>query len=130
MRLDGRVQVIVSSRWQRPTIIGAPIVTRSIETDYLVVGAGAMGMAFTDALIDNADVHVTLVDQRHAAGGHWQDAYLSSSFTRRRFSWGCVYGLGTGTIQRDRRLACRRARQSEIQSYYDEILIADPRLRP
>ncbi len=44
-------------------------------TDYLVVGAGAMGMAFTDALIDHADVHVTLVDRRHAAGGHWLDAY-------------------------------------------------------
>ena len=42
----------------------------TIETDYLVVGAGAMGMAFTDALIDHADVHVTLVDRRHAAGGH------------------------------------------------------------
>ena len=28
-------------------------------------GAGAMGMAFTDALIDHADVHVTLVDRRH-----------------------------------------------------------------
>ena len=48
---------------------------RSLETDYLVIGAGAMGMAFTDALIDHADVHVTLVDRRHAAGGHWHDAY-------------------------------------------------------
>ena len=47
----------------------------SAETDYLVVGAGAMGVAFTDALIDHADVYVTLVDRRHAAGGHWQDAY-------------------------------------------------------
>ncbi|MGA7904117.1 MAG: NAD(P)-binding protein [Terrimicrobiaceae bacterium] len=47
---------------------------RSSETDYLVVGAGAMGMAFTDALIDHADVHVTLVDRRHTASGHWQDA--------------------------------------------------------
>src|SRR6478736_571846 len=46
-----------------------------VRTDYLVVGAGAMGMAFTDALIDHADVHVTLVDRRHAASGHWQDAY-------------------------------------------------------
>ena len=41
---------------------------RTLATDYLVVGAGAMGMAFTDALIDHADVHVTLVDRRHAAG--------------------------------------------------------------
>ena len=47
----------------------------TLQTDYLVVGAGAMGMAFTDALIDHADVHVTLVDRRHAAGGHWLDAY-------------------------------------------------------
>ena len=30
--------------------------TRRVDTDYLVVGAGAMGMAFTDALIDHADV--------------------------------------------------------------------------
>src|SRR6478609_8364876 len=28
----------------------------SLETDYLVVGAGAMGMAFTDALIGHAAV--------------------------------------------------------------------------
>src|SRR6476659_6023014 len=47
----------------------------SLETDYLVDGAGAMVMAFTDALIDHADVHVTLVDRRYAAGGHWHDAY-------------------------------------------------------
>ncbi len=49
--------------------------TRTLDTDYLVVGAGAMGMAFTDALVDHADVHVTLVDRRHAPGGHWNDAY-------------------------------------------------------
>ena len=29
---------------------------RTLETDYLVVGAGAMGMAFTDAVIDHADL--------------------------------------------------------------------------
>ena len=29
---------------------------RVVEADYLVVGAGAAGMAFIDALIDHADV--------------------------------------------------------------------------
>ena len=48
--------------------------TRSLDVDYLVVGAGAMGMAFTDALIDHADVRVGLVDRRHGVGGHWLDA--------------------------------------------------------
>jgi hypothetical protein len=46
-----------------------------IETDYLVVGAGAAGMAFTDALLARSDATVTIVDRRDAPGGHWRDAY-------------------------------------------------------
>ena len=46
-----------------------------LETDYLVVGTGAAGMAFTDALLSHSDATVTLVDRRHAPGGHWIDAY-------------------------------------------------------
>lgn len=47
-----------------------------IEVDYLVVGAGAAGMAFTDALIaDNDAVDVVMVDRRDRPGGHWNDAY-------------------------------------------------------
>src|SRR4051794_41940520 len=46
-----------------------------VKADYLVMGAGAAGMAFTDALIDHADVRVVLVDRRHGVGGHWLDAY-------------------------------------------------------
>ena len=46
-----------------------------IETDYLVVGAGASGLAFADALVAEADAVVTVIDRRGAAGGHWLDAY-------------------------------------------------------
>jgi hypothetical protein len=46
-----------------------------IETDYLVVGAGEGGMAFTDSLLTHSDATVTIVDRRHAPGGHWLDAY-------------------------------------------------------
>ncbi|MFP5218537.1 MAG: NAD(P)-binding protein [Actinomycetes bacterium] len=46
-----------------------------ITTDYLVVGAGATGMAFADALVAHSDADVVLVDRRHAPGGHWHDAY-------------------------------------------------------
>ena len=77
--------------------------TRSLETDYLVVGAGAMGMAFTDALIDHADVHVTLVDRRHAAGGHWQDAYPFVQLHQASLFYGVASTvLGTGAVQRER----------------------------
>ena len=46
-----------------------------IETDYLVVGAGAVGMSFTDSLLGHSDADVVLVDRRHGPGGHWHDAY-------------------------------------------------------
>ena len=45
------------------------------STDYLVVGAGATGLAFADTLAAEADVDVTIVDRRDAPGGHWVDAY-------------------------------------------------------
>jgi hypothetical protein len=51
------------------------VVDEEFETDYLVVGAGAAGMAFTDALLAHSDATVTIVDRRHAPGGHWIDAY-------------------------------------------------------
>ncbi len=46
-----------------------------VDTDYLVVGAGATGLAFTDALAAEADVEVTVVDRQPAPGGHWLHAY-------------------------------------------------------
>jgi hypothetical protein len=98
---------------------------RSLETDYLVVGAGAMGMAFTDALIDHADVHVTLVDRRLSAGGHWQDAYPFVQLHQASVFYGVASTvLGTGTVQRSGPEAGlqERARQPEIQAYYDDIL--------
>jgi hypothetical protein len=98
---------------------------RSLDTDYLVVGAGAMGMAFTDALIDHADVHVTLVDRRHGPGGHWQDAYSFVQLHQASVFYGVSSTvLGTGSIQQQGP-ECglqERARRSEIQSYYDGLI--------
>jgi len=47
-----------------------------IETDYLVIGAGASGLAFTDTLLaETEDVEVTVIDRQAAPGGHWLRAY-------------------------------------------------------
>ena len=46
-----------------------------METDYLVIGAGAVAMAFVDALIEDPEVDVIMVERRPAPGGHWLDAY-------------------------------------------------------
>ena len=50
----------------------------SFDTDYLVIGAGAMGMAFIDTLLtetSGTDVTVTLIDEGHQPGGHWNSSY-------------------------------------------------------
>jgi hypothetical protein len=102
------------------------VAERSIETDYLVIGAGAMGMAFTDALIDHADVHVTLVDRRHAAGGHWQDAYPFVQLHQASAFYGVASTvLGTGSVQErgPEKGLQERARRAEIQDYYDKVLL-------
>ena len=99
--------------------------TGSLETDYLVVGAGAMGMAFADALTDHADVHVTLVDRRHAAGGHWHDAYPFVQLHQASLFYGVASTvLGNGEVQPLGPEAGlqERARRSEIQAYYDDVL--------
>ncbi len=47
-----------------------------LETDYLIIGAGAMGMAFADTIFDEQpDARMILVDRRARPGGHWVDAY-------------------------------------------------------
>ena len=82
-------------------------------------------MAFTDALIDHADVHVTLVDRRHGASGHWQDAYPFVRLHQASVFYGVASTvLGGGTLQRSGPEAGlqERARQSEIRAYYDDIL--------
>jgi hypothetical protein len=49
--------------------------SRKIEADYLIVGAGAMGMAFADTLLTETDATLAIVDRYHAPGGHWTRAY-------------------------------------------------------
>ena len=46
-----------------------------IETDYLVVGSGAVGLAFADTLLTESDARITIVDRHGQPGGHWNDAY-------------------------------------------------------
>ena len=96
-----------------------------VDVDYLVVGAGAMGMGFVDALIDHADVRVALVDRRAGVGGHWRHAY---PFVRLHQS-STFYGvasrvLGGGRLQTTGPEAGlhERADQPTICAYYEQVL--------
>ena len=90
-----------------------------------MVGAGAMGMAFTDALLDHSDARVVLVDRREGVGGHWRKAY---PFVRLHQS-STFYGvasrvLGGGRIQQSGPEAGlhERADQPTICAYYEDLM--------
>ena len=96
-----------------------------IETDYLVVGAGASGMAFTDALIAECDRDVVIVDRRHRPGGHWIDAY---PFVRLHQP-SANYGVNSRVLGHDRIDDAgpnaghyERATAAEVCDYYDRVL--------
>lgn len=75
--------------------------SHTIETDYLVVGAGAGGMAMTDALLTHSDATITIVDRRHAPGGHWVDAYPFVHLHQPSAFYGVdSVPLGTDTLDR------------------------------
>jgi hypothetical protein len=100
-------------------------VTRVLEADYLVVGAGATGMAFTDAIVDHSGARVALVDRRHSVGGHWLDAYPFVQLHQASSFYGVASTpLGGGRIQERGPEAglSERATMPEICAYYGRVL--------
>jgi hypothetical protein len=114
------VAVDVSSR---PCLGGR--VTRTVAADYLVVGAGAMGMGFTDALIDHADVRVAIVDRRHDVGGHCLEAYPFVRLHQSSSFYGVastVLGGGRRQLQGPEAGLHERADRQKICAYYGDVL--------
>lgn len=101
------------------------MVDRSLEADYLVVGSGAAGMAFTDSLIADSDVDVIIVDRRHAPGGHWNDAYPFVRLHQPSAYYGVnSLPLGNDTIDKDgpNQGLYEQAGAPEICAYYDRVM--------
>ena len=98
---------------------------REVETDYLVVGAGASGMAFADTIVTNTDAEVVLVDRRHRPGGHWLDAYPFVRLHQPSAYYGVESRpLGHDRIDEDGPNAgfYERASAAEICDYYARVL--------
>ncbi len=96
-----------------------------METDYLIIGSGAMGMAFADVILTETDATVTLVDRRAKPGGHWNDAY---PFVRLHQP-SSFYGVNSRPLGQDAIDAVgwnkglyELASGSELVAYYDHVL--------
>ncbi|GFG97665.1 NAD(P)/FAD-dependent oxidoreductase [Mycobacterium timonense] len=97
----------------------------TIEADYLVVGAGAMAMAFIDALVFEAEARVVVVDRNHAPGGHWTMAYPFVRLHQPSAFYGVnSVRLGEDTIDQVgwNQGLYELAGAGEICAYYDHIM--------
>jgi hypothetical protein len=103
-----------------------PQFMQHIETDYLVIGAGAVGMAFVDTLLEeDPDCHVTIADKHAQPGGHWNDAY--SFVTLHQPS--ATYGVNSRELGTDRldthghnKGMYPLASHAEILAYYSAVM--------
>lgn len=95
------------------------------KSDYLIIGAGAMGMAFADVIMSESRATMTIVDRHHQPGGHWNLAYpyvrlhQPSSF----------YGVNSRALGADRidtagnnKGLYELASKAEICAYYDDLM--------
>jgi NAD(P)-binding Rossmann-like domain len=71
-----------------------------IDTDYLIIGAGATGLSFADTLLQESDAHITIVDKHAQPGGHWNDAYPFVALHQPSAFYG-VNSLELGTGRKD-----------------------------
>ena len=98
----------------------------SLVTDYLVVGAGAAGLAFTDALIaEDPDVHVTIVDRLGKPGGHWNHAYPFVTLHQPSAFYGVnSLELGSGLIDTagTNEGLGELASGAEVTAYFDRVM--------
>lgn len=96
-----------------------------MEADYVIIGAGAVAMAFADTLLGESDSTAIMVDRRHRPGGHWNDSYPFVRLHGPSINYGVnsrplgepridASGLNEGLFE--------LATGSEICTYFDEVM--------
>jgi NAD(P)-binding Rossmann-like domain len=98
------------------------------ETDYLIIGSGASGMAFADTLLQEtqgSDTHITIVDRHAKPGGHWNDAYPFVTLHQPSAFYG-VNSLDLGSNRKDtigpNQGMYELASGPEVSGYYDKVM--------
>ncbi|MBT8097629.1 MAG: hypothetical protein KJO19_11385 [Woeseia sp.] len=100
--------------------------TNVIETDYLIVGSGAVGMAFADTLLTETDAHIVIVDRYPKPGGHWNVAYPFVTLHQPS----AFYGVSSRELSKGRKDEVglnkglnELASGAEVSAYFDEVML-------
>lgn len=96
-----------------------------LSTDYLIIGSGAVGMAFADAILSETDADIIIIDKLHKPGGHWNFAYPFVKLHQPSE----YYGVGSVELSKGRKDKVglnkglsNLASGTEVCSYFDELM--------
>lgn len=99
--------------------------SKTLHADYLIVGAGASGMAFADTVVEESSRTIIIVDKEHKPGGHWNHAYSfvtlhqPSSFygvSSKELSRGAIDSIGLNAGLHE------LASGAQVSAYYDQLM--------
>jgi hypothetical protein len=96
-----------------------------LVVDYLIIGSGAVGMAFADSLFRESSCTLLIVDKHYAPGGHWVDAYPFVRLHQPSSYYGVNSRvLGTNSFDTDplNKGMTERASGVEILAYYETVM--------
>ena len=96
-----------------------------LEADYLIIGSGAVGMAFADVLITETDATMIIVDKYQKPGGHWNVAYPFVTLHQPSN----FYGVSSRELSKGRKdqIGLNKglgelASGAEVSAYFDEVM--------
>jgi hypothetical protein len=96
-----------------------------LEVDYLIMGAGAAGMAFADSLVTESNATMAIVDTQHRPGGHWNRAYPFVRLHQPSAFYGVnSRALGSGELDVTglNKGYYELASGAEVISYFDQVM--------
>lgn len=96
-----------------------------LKTDYLIVGSGAVGMAFADTLLTETNANIIIVDRYAKPGGHWNVAYPFVTLHQPSQ----FYGVSSKELSKGRkdRIGLNKglselATGAEVSAYFDDVM--------
>ncbi len=96
-----------------------------LDTDYLIIGAGATGLCFADVLVAESDARMLIVDRHDQPGGHWNASYPFVRLHQPSATYG-VNSLALGSDRIDpsglNSGMYELATGPEVLSYFDQVM--------
>lgn len=96
-----------------------------LNADYLIIGSGAVGMAFADVIVTETDATMIMVDRFAKPGGHWNNAYPFVTLHQPSAFYGVSSReLGTGRVETTglNKGLSELATGADVSAYFDAVM--------